>query len=223
MFAFFKALPSNVCFIIDHWLSFYPVFLYFINIFIKPNNGINHSTMNPLPLSLIQQRFCLLSQKKSSAFLFNIYKECQFKGQLKLTILKQTLQFLIQRQTALQLQISVSNTEMSQTINKDCQLDLDYQDWRADDPKKQTQKLQELIDKQSNQSIDFNHSPLYRWVLIQTHDETHHLFIFAHRISLDGWSLMLAIKDLADIYTAFKTGKTPELPPIIIELPQFIQ
>ncbi|PYO45267.1 MAG: hypothetical protein DMD33_00060 [Gemmatimonadetes bacterium] len=62
--------------------------------------------------------------------------------------------------------------------------------------------------------FDLQRGPLVRVALLRTGAERHLLSIVAHHLVCDGWSLGVALRELAACYAAYTSGGEPELPPL---------
>jgi amino acid adenylation domain-containing protein len=62
--------------------------------------------------------------------------------------------------------------------------------------------------------FDLERGPLVRVALLRTGAERHLLSIVAHHLVCDGWSLGVALRELAACYAAYASGAEPELPPL---------
>jgi acyl carrier protein len=70
------------------------------------------------------------------------------------------------------------------------------------------------VQRQAHTAIDPERPPLLRARLLRLSDEDHVLVISASHMVFDGWSLSVALRDLAELYTARIRGEAPQLKPL---------
>ncbi len=74
------------------------------------------------------------------------------------------------------------------------------------------QSLDQLRDQDARTAFDLINGPLIRAKLVRIAPDDHVLFITAHHIICDGWSVNIVLSELSELYTAKCQGRAPNLP-----------
>lgn len=140
------------------------------------------------------------------------YNQCQsleLKGDLSEEILLRALQGLADRHEVLRATCSPDGSTLC--IAQEFALDTVITNLSHLDPPTQATQIEYFSQQSVETPFDLEHGPLI-WVrLIKLSDQDHVLLLTVHHIICDGWSIALMISDLAELYTAFKQGRIPQL------------
>src|SRR3990167_7772687 len=99
-----------------------------------------------------------------------------------------------------------------QLIYKSIVFDLQELDWQALTDAKQREDIKILLNKDKNESFDFENGKLNRFYLVHLTPKKHAFIWSHHHILFDGWSLGLILKDLKSCYTAItKNNSFPDI------------
>ena len=78
-----------------------------------------------------------------------------------------------------------------------------------------------LIDAEVNTPFDLERGPLFRGIVVRLAQDEHFIaFIFHHTI-IDGRSVQIFVREIADIYEARVLGRTPSLPELPVQYADF--
>jgi natural product biosynthesis luciferase-like monooxygenase protein/amino acid adenylation domain-containing protein len=103
--------------------------------------------------------------------------------------------------------------EPMQMVQRRVQLPLEQHDWRDLPGDQQDARLEAYLKADRQRGFELATAPLLRLTLIQVSDESYHFILSYHHLLLDGWSLMLVLKEAFALYEAFSQGQTVSLKP----------
>src|SRR5262249_10332526 len=83
---------------------------------------------------------------------------------------------------------------------------------RADEAEVQTRLLAE-----ANHGFDLKEAPLFRARLMILDDQEHVLLLTFHQMVVDGWSIPIFYRELAELYEATREGRQDNLAPLPIQ------
>ncbi|WP_416398937.1 amino acid adenylation domain-containing protein [Allohahella sp. A8] len=174
-----------------------------------------------LPLSFAQQRLWYHDQLNPGSSVFNIPFALTLSGQLNITALSQSLDYLVARHEVLRTALPSEQGEPWQQILESLRVELPLEDLSALEPASQQAALTEKIAAVVKAPFDLQAPPLIRAALFRLAPETHVLALALHHIAVDDWSFGLLVDDLAQAYTAFSTDSQPELAPLTLQYADF--
>ncbi|KPA15500.1 amino acid adenylation domain protein [Candidatus Magnetomorum sp. HK-1] len=188
--------------------------------------GLNQSNKNieikriqrseNLPISFAQQRLWFLDQYEEESTTYNISIAIQLDGQLKIDILQQSLQAIIDRHESLQSTFHKDNgIPVVKILKKPLQFDI--LDLRNLSDEQRSTKAEELILEECHLPFNLSEGPLFRSKLLQLDKNAHILLVSMHHIVSDGWSIGILIKDWTTLYKAFSEGLESPLPELPIQ------
>ncbi|MGD1856295.1 MAG: aminotransferase class III-fold pyridoxal phosphate-dependent enzyme [Leptolyngbyaceae cyanobacterium] len=165
-----------------------------------------------LPLTESQQEIWLLTQLNSDASL--AYTECvwlDLQGPLQETILRQSLQQLIDRHEALRTKIDPTGT--TQQVIPKLTFNLPLIDLSALNPEEQSLAVQRWLQQEQRRPFDLTQPPLLRMHALKLAEQHHGLVLSVHHIVVDGWSIQVLLEELSQLYTMAVQGTNQPLPP----------
>ncbi len=125
------------------------------------------------------------------------------RGTLNETALRESLQAVVDRHEALRSTLTATGDALR--ILPRVTLDIPLLDLSE-------QKLDELKDQDARTAFDLINGPLVRAKIVRLAPDDHVLFITAHHMICDGWSVNVVLSELSELYTAKCQGRTPNLP-----------
>lgn len=176
------------------------------------------SREKPVPASFPQKRLWLLDQiDKASNPAFNEPHIFKLEGLLEESVLRKSLEAILQRHEALRTSIRGDGNELFQVIQQSVHLDLPVLDLTHCPQDDHLDKIQKITAELSGQPFDFGKAPMMRIQLVRTSPAQHWLIFIIHHIAFDGWSRSLFKNELSEFYTAFKNRSEPNLPELKIQ------
>jgi len=98
-----------------------------------------------------------------------------------------------------------------QIVQRQVELPLIQEDWRALSSAAQTQKWEARIQAERARGFVLAEAPLLRLVLVRVAEDTHQFLWSFHHLLLDGWSVFLVLKEVLAIYQSLSLGREPQL------------
>ncbi|MCM3906014.1 MAG: amino acid adenylation domain-containing protein [Pyrinomonadaceae bacterium] len=166
-------------------------------------------------LSFAQQRLWLLDQLQPGTSLYNVPLPIRMKGSLDQRALAESLSEIIRRHESLRTVFPAVAGQPAQVIlppppSSGAELsiiDLLAADELSDDFRSATaigeERLQRLIEQESQRPFDLATGPLVRTLLVRVAEDEHLLLLTMHHIVTDGWSLRVLMGELGELYKTF--------------------
>ncbi len=160
-----------------------------------------------LPLTSGQERLWFLDQFTSSRNAYNITAAVRLHGKLDRDVLQRSFQTIIERHEILRTGFAHANGKPRLEIRPFVEFVFDYRDIRQ-----QPEEAEREIRQQAKQEFVLSKPPLLRAALLRTAEMEHILVLVMHHIVSDGWSLGIVVRELRDLYEAFRQGMPSPLP-----------
>ncbi|PYP84892.1 MAG: non-ribosomal peptide synthetase, partial [Blastocatellia bacterium AA13] len=175
----------------------------------------------PLPLSFAQQRLWFMDQLEPNTARYNISIIVHLSGQLNIEALERAFSKVVQRHEVLRTSfISVEGTP-AQVIREQAALPLPMErldEKPADEREAETKRLTR---EEALKPFDLEAGPLLRGRLLHFGEQEHLLILTMHHIVSDGWSMGVMVKEVAELYGEFASGKPSSLPELEIQYADF--
>lgn len=142
------------------------------------------------------------------------YNECRrldLRGPLDVELLDAALQELVRRHEALRLVFNAGGSEF--TVRPYSTFPLRKTDLRQAAAEEREAALAEACRYEVETAFDLEHGPLFRAHLVHLADEHALLLLCGHHIVTDGSSIFLLLREVAELYSAYKEQRSPDLPP----------
>ncbi len=161
------------------------------------------------PLSFSQQRLYFLQQLYPESTAYNMVSAIKLTGHIDADRLADCLQYIIQRHSVLRAVFVLENAQPRQIISEQS-VEIVRLDWRNTDKQKQ---LDHTLKQELEFSFVLDQFPLIRVQLIQFDTQEFVLLVNNHHILSDGWSQMVFLQELMQLYQADpELSVLPELP-----------
>ena len=188
----------------------------------KSYNEIKQLDIQPYyELSHAQRRLWILSNFEEEHIAYNMLYAYKFKGNLNVDCFNKALQTIIARHESMRTVFITVNDEPKQKILTVDELDfeLNKEDLRlALDPYAAAKKIAE---EEFRRPFDLQNSSLVRANLLYL-AEDEYVFIFStHHIISDGWSSNIWMKELVELYDAYKNNLGNPLKPLKLQYKDF--
>jgi amino acid adenylation domain-containing protein len=170
-----------------------------------------------LPMSPAQQRLWFLDQMDPGTTMFNIPAAFRLHGALDASVVEAILTTLVERHEVLRTTLTSQDGEPVQVIHPAGPVPLPVSDLSglATDVRG-TALLRELRAAAAH-PFDLAAGPLFRPALWRLADDDHVLMLGMHHAISDGWSIGVLCRDFAELWTAQREGREPQLPDLPIQ------
>ncbi len=158
------------------------------------------------PLSEAQQQVWVQAEMSPAGSLaYNITTSLHLEGDLREELLEEALRRLVVRHEALRL--TVDGNGETQTIREGpvgAILERVAPGWDEEDPEPALRRW--LGEVEAERLFDLSTGPLHRFTLLNVSATHQVLVLTVHHIALDGWSIGILIRELAELYNALVDG-----------------
>jgi amino acid adenylation domain-containing protein len=191
------------------------------NLLVPPIKPITRQ--GDMPLSFAQERLWFLEQLVPNNPFYNIPIAVRFKGQINLTILKQSLFEIIKRHETLRTTFQIKNGVPIQVIHPVAifNYQLSIINLQALPSEEQSFEVKTLLNEEAQRPFDLKSGPLFRITVLQLQAEENILAVTTPHIINDGWSLGIFVQELSSIYEAFLADKSHSLPELPLQYADF--
>ena len=171
----------------------------------------------PVPASFAQRRAWLFERMNPDSLAFQFACAIHFEGDLDETALASALGDLIERHEILRTALVDRNGEPVQLVHERVPLPLEVVDL-ADESDGQWERL---LRSTVRTRIELDKAPLVRWTLVRRGEGRHALIGIEHHAIHDGWSFVVVLSELSELYSARVEGRAPNLPPPLLQFGDF--
>lgn len=165
------------------------------------------------PLSFSQERLWFLEQLVPGQITYHVSALLRLRGRLDAGALGRALDGLVARHAALRTVFADVAGKGQQRALPAAPVVLAEEDLRALPAAERSAAVQARAMRRAAAPFDFASGPFLRAALYRTDDDEWRLLIATHHIVSDGWSISVAVRELAELYRAARRGRPPELSP----------
>src|SRR6266568_47231 len=166
----------------------------------------------PAPLSYAQQRLWFLHQIAPDNPFYNVPLVMRLNGPIDAHALQQSLTELMRRHEVLRTSFPIVYDLPVQVVEEDFAIPLSFVKLRAEPANKRRAEAERLANLQAKMPFDLQTGPVLRAVLVALSNVEHWLLLTFHHIIIDGWSIGILARELAELYRAATEGKAAALP-----------
>ena len=174
-----------------------------------------------LPLSFAQQRFWYGYQMDPDTPTENVPLAVRLRGPLDAKALERSLNEIVCRHEILRTAFPTVNGEPRQSILPELSLPVLFKDISDVPSPRQDEVMRDLVREEAWKPFVLDRAPLLRALLVRMNDEDHGFILTAHHIIIDGWSVPILMRELADLYRAFRSGQPSALPEPALQYADF--
>ena len=133
-----------------------------------------------------------------------------FQGELDRDIFQSTWQSLSKSLPSLRTTVHWEKIKRPvQAVHNSVEIKVDFKDWRERSKNDLGTNLQSFLHEERIQGLDLTESPPMRLTLIQTSKRKHYFIWSCHHILLDGWSGLLVLQRMMDVYGSIYRKENP--------------
>lgn len=175
----------------------------------------------PIPLSFAQHRMYFLNQLEPDNPFYNIPVAIRLVGSLKLTVLEDALNTIIQRHETLRTTFQFVDGQLVQLIAPKRPFALHTIDLSHLTDAERDNQVRKLAKDTSQYRFDLTNGPLWLVRLLQLNENEFVILFTIHHIISDEWSVGIFIDELAVLYDALVHSVPPSLPQLLIQYADF--
>jgi amino acid adenylation domain-containing protein len=173
------------------------------------------------PLSFAQRRLWFLDQLAPGDPAYNIHGAVRLRGRLDAGALARALSTIAARHEPLRARFGISEGEPVQRVDLPAPVPLPVVDLAALPSPLREPEVLCCAAEEARRPFDLTRGPLLRTLLLRTDPEGQVLLLTIHHIAADGWSIGVLLRELTELYIAFKAGRSATLPPLPIDYADF--
>ena len=182
------------------------------------NNQIHRiSRDDELRLSFGQQRLWFLDKFEPGSTLYNNFTAIRLSGNLNINALQKSLDAIVERHEVLRTVFEEKKGQPVQVILPSQQCPIKEIDLPRQADKNIIEDVTLLALEEVKIPFNLRTGPLLKLVLIHLSQEESILFLIAHHIVSDGWSVNVMVQELASFYAAYNNGEVIHLPELKIQ------
>lgn len=176
-----------------------------------------------LPASGAQQRLWLIDQLEGGGAAYHIPMVLRLCGQLDVRALQKSLNDLLQRHEVLRTVFVNDEGEPKQEIAAEGAFSLRIVDLTQHGHAERERQVRIQEGAEAEGRFDLRTGPLIRGRLLRLGVQEHVLIITIHHIVFDGWSMGILIRELTELYAAYREGRENPLRPLPIQYADYSQ
>lgn len=171
------------------------------------------STGRVHPCSYEQESLWYLSQLDADPAVYHTPAAWRLRGELDVRALEKALNEIRQRHAVLRTTFQAREGELAQVIRSFAPAPLPFKPMDGETDRDPEERLRSLLEHEIRRPFNLEEGPLIRWLLVRLNAYHHVLLQTAHHLVFDGESYQTLGRELATLYTAFKSGQPSPLPP----------
>ncbi|WP_027568239.1 hybrid non-ribosomal peptide synthetase/type I polyketide synthase [Bradyrhizobium sp. URHA0013] len=166
---------------------------------------------DPIQLTEAQREIFLATTLGSEASCaFNESFSVGLRGKLRIDLLREALNELIQRHEALRSTIDAEGQCM--LVRPALRLDISVLDLSSLETSARKAEYERILAADARIPFDLVNGPLIRAQVVRFEPEDSQLMVSSHHLVCDGWSTNILVDELATIYSAKVEARVPDLP-----------
>jgi iturin family lipopeptide synthetase A len=167
------------------------------------------------PLSLSQERICLLEQIRPDRPLYNEIKAVRLDGPLDVAALREGLAQVVDRHAALRTVLRTSGDDVRQVVLPTVAVNLAVEEVPAGAQETAVAAaVAAAVEAERRFCFDLAAGPLLRMRLLRLAPQRHVLIMNVHHAVADTISMVIVAEEIAACYRARRAGAAPDLPPV---------
>ena len=171
----------------------------------EPGRGV-------FPLTFAQERVFLLQRLRPEMVAYNFEAAIRLRGRLDAALLREALARLLDRHEALRTTFHEEDGRPVQRVHDAGVLAFEEHDFSGLPRGDADRRVEALRAETASRPFDLGSLPLIEWRLARVAPDEHVLLHREHHLIHDGWSFVVLVRDLLELYRSLAEGRPPELP-----------
>ncbi|MGH8241032.1 MAG: condensation domain-containing protein, partial [Steroidobacteraceae bacterium] len=175
------------------------------------------------PTSWAQRRLWLIDEFEGGSAGYQVPMSIRLRGELCGESLRRALDALVERHEILRTVFRSVDGEPAQEVSSQGQFALQVVDLREREEAEREAQVRMHKSEEVHERFDLRTGPLIRGRLLRVRSAEHVLLLTMHHIIADGWSKGVLVRELAELYSAFREGRDSALKPLPIQYADYAQ
>ncbi len=176
-----------------------------------------------VPLTVDQERIWLIHQFDAEDPLYNVYFASKLHGELDRDALQRATDAFVDRHEAMRTTFEQDGHTPVQVVHAAMDVPVRHVDLRSVPEEERDAELTRLATEEMRAPFDLVKGPLLRIAVLRVADDRHVLVGTVDHLVWDRGSMGIFNAEFAEFYTAFATGREPQLPPIEVHYADYAE
>ena len=172
----------------------------------------------PNALSHAEQRLWFVDRLERDHPFYNMPLAARVHGHLDAAILQRAVSGLVRRHESLRTTYQLSEGVPERFVHEKMSVTIQWHEVSGADAKVNVDAAMRQI---SREPFDIERGPLLKVVVFRVSEDEHIVLLLMHHIISDGWSMIVMLKELTQLYDAMACGSTCPLAPLAIQYSDF--
>ena len=177
--------------------------------------------VGPCPASFTQQRLWFIGQLEPGTGVYNVPDGCRLGGALDVKALKAALAAIVERHEALRTTFASADGTPMQVVGPPRPVEVRMLDVSTEPEARREDSARRLLSEEAGRPFDLGRDLMMRAALVRLAENDHVLLIVLHHVATDGWSSQVLRRELSELYSAFASGRQPNLPELPLQYADF--
>ncbi|HEX8432876.1 MAG TPA: amino acid adenylation domain-containing protein, partial [Longimicrobium sp.] len=173
------------------------------------------------PLSFAQERLWFVDRMEPGSPIYTLPFSYRLTGPLDAGALGSAIQALVERHESLRTVFAVTDGAPVQHVVHSAPARFPVVDVSGMRAAARDAEIEQLVSAHVSAPFDLEHGPPFRASLVRVSAEDHILLLNFHHVVVDGWSVGIVLREMAELYEAFREGRAPLLPDLPVSYTDF--
>ncbi|MGA4607266.1 amino acid adenylation domain-containing protein [Pseudoalteromonas maricaloris] len=170
-----------------------------------------------IPLSHAQKRLWLINQLEKDDSAYVESRALSLKGNLDVRYLERAIDQIIQRHKTLRTVFNEQDGEITQEVLESYHFSIELEDLSSFEPLVIQSEIEQRLNEAAKTPFNLSSDLMLRVKLYKLGADEHILSVNIHHIATDGWSMGILVRELNELYDAFRTGRDHSLAKLPIQ------
>ena len=170
-----------------------------------------------MPVSYAQERLWFIEQLDRGKGVYNIPVVLRLRGALDVVSLERTLTEIVRRHEALRTVFRVEGGEAVQVIKPAGRFRLEVEEVSGEGAHEKEEEARRKAEEEVRRGFDLEEGPLMRVMVYRVGEEEHVVAVTMHHIISDGWSMGVMVREVGELYEAYRKGEESPLKELEIQ------
>ncbi|MFI0825161.1 amino acid adenylation domain-containing protein [Streptomyces roseolus] len=178
---------------------------------------------NRVPLTVDQERIWLIHQFDPTDPVYNVYFASRLRGALDTDAVQRAVDAFVDRHEAMRTTFEQDGLAPVQVVHDTMEVAVRHHDLRSVPAGDREDELLRRATEQLRTAFDLVRGPLLRIDLLRLDEHEHVLVGTVDHLVWDRQSMGIFNAEFTELYSAFATGRAPDLPPVEVHYPDYAE